>query len=103
MITLNEGALQRLLQSDTGPVGRDLARRAQNVTAQATANASGEILGIRTGRLHSQIRYRIESDAQGLRAIIGSDAKSASGFSYPAFQDQNGRPWLTSALARFNP
>lgn len=96
-VVLNEAAIQRLLQSPHGPVGDDLIRRAQNVTALATTNAEGAVIGIDTGDLHSGIQYQLLQDADGLEAVIKTDAQHR-GFFYPAFHDQNGRPWLTSAL-----
>ena len=93
-VTLNEVALKALLESENGPIGRDLRRRAENVTARAEQNASGPIIGIRTGNLHSGIRYEIQD---GPVATIGTDANKR-GFFYPAFWDRSGRPWLTEAL-----
>lgn len=96
-VRLNQAALRLFLESEVGPVGRDLRRRAENVVAQADVNASGDIIGIESGALHSGVRYEIREAENGLEAIIGTDANKA-GFSYPAWHDQNGRPWLTSAL-----
>jgi hypothetical protein len=101
MIRLNEAALQRFLDSPAGPVGQDLQRRAERVTAEATANASGDIIGIESGALHSGINFRIENDSEGLRAVIGTPANK-DGFSYPAYHDRHERPWLTEALRRFD-
>lgn len=96
-VLLNEAALQRLLESEGGPVGDDLRRRAEQVATFATDNASGEVIGIQSGDLHSGIRYEIREGAVGLEAVVRTDAEHR-GFFYPAFHDQNGRPWLTSAL-----
>lgn len=97
MIRLNEPGLRLLLDSELGPVGRDLRRRAEAVVTQADINASGDIIGIESGALHSGVRYEIQSGPEGLEAVVGTDANK-DGFSYPAWHDQNGRPWLTSAL-----
>lgn len=96
-VVLNEAALERLLQSEAGPVGQDLSRRAQNVTAQAEVNASGAIIGIQTGDLHSGVRFEVGQGDDGLQAVVRTDAQHR-GFNYPAWHDQNGRPWLTDAL-----
>lgn len=80
----DEQALNHLLESPDGPVGKDLQRRAENVTAQATENATGiGVAGasnpqgrgpnIRTGNLNTSIRFVIGHDDDGLFAEIGSD------------------------------
>ena len=96
-VILNGPALAFLLESENGPVGRDLRRRAEQVTALAEQNASGPIIGIESGDLHSGIRFEIKQDAEGLFATIGTDARHG-GFAYPTFWDSSGRPWLTNAL-----
>jgi hypothetical protein len=95
-IRINEAGF-RFFTSELGPIGRDLRRRAENITAAAEVNASGLEIGIESGALHSGIRYEIREGPEGLEAIIGTDANK-DGFSYPAWHDQNGRPWLTNAL-----
>lgn len=96
-ILLNEAALRQFLESETGPVGLDTRRRAENVTALAGQNAAGDIIGIDTGDLQTGIRFEVIQTAEGVRAEIGTDARHR-GFAYPTFHDRNGRPWLTSAL-----
>jgi len=96
-VQLNEPALHFFLEEERGPVGRDLQRRAENVTTLAEVNASGSIIGIRSGDLHSGIRFQIGNDGEGLFATVGTDA-THRGFAYPAFHDRHGRPWLTEAL-----
>lgn len=97
-VTLNGPALAFLLESENGPVGLDLRRRAEQVTALASQNASGPIIGIQTGDLQSGIRYEIQNDSQGLFATIGTSARHF-GFAYPAWWDKfGGKPWLTEAL-----
>lgn len=96
-VTLNPQALALLLESEAGPVGRFLQRRAEAVVQVATVNASGPIIGIESGNLNTGIQYQIEQNADGLRARIFTDAEK-NGFSYPAYWDRNGRPWLTDAL-----
>ena len=96
-VRLFEPALTLLLDSEAGPVGQDLRRRAENVTADAEVNASGQIIGIETGDLHSGIRFVVESGGDGLQAVVRTDAEHG-GFAYPAYWDRNGRPWLTNAL-----
>lgn len=95
-VRINEAGF-RLFTGELGPVGRDLRRRAETITAIAEVNASGDIIGIESGALHSGVRYEIREGPEGIEAVIGTDA-NRDGFSYPAYWDQNGRPWLTSAL-----
>lgn len=95
-VRINEAGF-RLFTSELGPVGRDLRRRAETVTALAEQNASGDIIGIESGALHSGVRYEIREGADGIEAVIGTDANK-DGFSYPAYWNENGRPWLTNAL-----
>lgn len=82
-VDINDGGLFFLLESPAGPVGMDLARRAEMVVAAATINAEGaQVPGamnregrgprIRTGNLSTSIRYTIEAGT-GLHAEIGSD------------------------------
>lgn len=96
-VVVNEAALTSLLRSTNGPVGQDLALRAFNVEEQARINASGSIIGVRSRDLLSGLRASVDSSAAGLFAVIGTDAIHR-GFNYPAFHDENGRPWLTNAL-----
>ncbi len=103
-VVLNEQAIANFLRSDVGPVGRDLAIRAHHVAEKASSNASGVEInrGVRFPGLRAGINSKLEQDALGLVAIIGTPAKAPWGghpdFSYPAYWDQNGKPWLTNAL-----
>ena len=114
-VTLNEVAVANLLESTVGPVGIDLARRADQVKEKANANASGQIIGVLSGDLRGGIRARVEhiGGPGGLRAVIGTDARHR-GFNYPLMHelgyDPNNpshkverRPWLSDALKAFKP
>lgn len=101
MIRLNEVALSVLLESPTGPVGRDMLRRAENVADIARLKASGDVIGIRSTDLFTGIDARVEATVNGPIGTVSTDAMSdwhGRPFSYPAWHDQNGRPWLTDAL-----
>lgn len=93
---LNATVMQAFLEGRF--VRADLERRAANVAAAARVNAGGNIIGVETGDLHNGIRYTIDRDSVGLYAIIGTNARHRD-FSYPAYHNNNGRPWLTKALA----
>lgn len=75
----------------------DLERRAENVAKRARENASGAIIGVRSDDLRGGIRWTIDRDTYGLYAIVGTNARHRD-FSYPAYHDQHGRPWLTKAF-----
>ena len=96
-VIVNDAIMATFLRSTFGPIGRDLARRANNVAEQAAANASGEILGVETGDLRAGIFARLDQDANGLVATVGSPALHR-GFGYGAYWDARGRPWLSKAL-----
>jgi hypothetical protein len=111
---INEAALGRLLNSTTGPVGRHIASEADRVASQAAQNASGEVIGIETGALLRGIRTQMIGTPEGVRAVVSTDAVARDSrglvrlwqgapFSYPAFHDRNGRPWLTEALREVFP
>jgi len=96
-VTLNEAGLRSFFNSTVGPVGRILAVKADAVRERAAQNASGLILGVDTRDLLNGLRTQLEHDSQTLVARVSTNAMHR-GFNYPAFHDQNGRPWLTSAL-----
>lgn len=96
-VTINDAAMNRFLRSTTGAVGQDLALRANKVLELASMNASGMIIGIRSGDLRLGLRARIEPTNVGLEAIVSTPAEHRD-FFYPSFHDRNGRPWLTNAL-----
>lgn len=95
----NDGALQRILASPQGPVGRDLARRAIRVQNQAKINASGRPgPRVRTGRLRSSISWRLRVTGTGtLVADIGTNVPYGR---YLETGLRNGRryPYLSTAL-----
>lgn len=74
----NEAALRALLVGPTGPVARDLVRRAMRVEAQAKANASGRPgPRVRTGRLRGSITWRLRQDGGQLVADVGTAVEYA--------------------------
>jgi len=89
--------MKELFNSTVGPVGQLMAFHADRVRDKAKQNASGEIIGIRSGDLLSGLTARVEGTPLGVVGIVSTDAIHR-GFGYPAFWDQHGRPWLTNAL-----
>ncbi len=100
-VTLYEPALRAFFN---GPVvERIMQPRAEAVLRQAEANASFDSpssppnLGIEGGDLTAGLRFFLRPGLDGLEAVVGTDANK-DGFSYPAYWDLNGRPWLFGAL-----
>jgi hypothetical protein len=113
-VVLNEAAIAALLDSVAGPVGLYIENKAETVEEIAAQKASGPIIGILSGRLLGGLRTQMESTPTGVRAVVGTDAVAydsqgavrlynGAPFSYPAWHDQNGRPWLTQALREVFP
>jgi hypothetical protein len=69
---LDQAALDRLLNSPDGPVGKDLARRTVQVET-----AAKRLCPVDTGRLRSSITHSIEADSRGLAGIVGTDVDYA--------------------------
>lgn len=108
-VRLNEAAISRFFNSTTGPLGIYMAKKASLVEEQALINASGPILGIRSGQLVGQMTIQLFGGPDGVTARVGSSATSTwkgAPFSYPAFWEdprrfgskEIARPWLTTAL-----
>ena len=125
LVTVNQAAIARLLNSTVGPVGREVGRKADQVGSLASNNASGSVLNIDSGRLLSGIRTHLTTGLVefvsgtpqiAVFATVGTDAVKISrtwpqGFSYPAFHDVAGENmphggqhrWLTQALREVFP
>lgn len=70
----NEAEMRRLLEGDTGPVARELGRRAMRIESRAKQNASGRPgPNVQTGRLRSSITWRLGHDSRGIYADIGTN------------------------------
>lgn len=69
----HEVQLQELLRGPTGPVARDVVRRAIRVEGLAKENAThrpGPM--VRSGRLRGSITWRLGQDALGVYADVGT-------------------------------
>lgn len=71
-LRLDQAALQTLLVSPSGPVGKDLLRRSLKVNRRAK-----QLCPVDTGRLRSSISYALERDSKGLVGIVGTDVDYA--------------------------
>lgn len=76
-VVFHGGALLALLNGPEGPVGRDLARRANAVRSAAVG-----FCPVDTGRLRASIRWSIVRDGSGLAALVGSDVHYAAYVEY---------------------
>lgn len=71
-VVLDQAALARLLESEQGPVGKDLARRSIQVDRRAK-----QLCPVDLGRLKSSITWRLGRDSRGLLGIVGTNVEYA--------------------------
>lgn len=71
-VVLDQAALTRLLESEPGPVGKELTRRTIKVDRSAKDRCP-----VDTGRLRSSITWRLGRDSQGLLGIVGTNVEYA--------------------------
>lgn len=69
-VVIDQAAFARLLQSEEGPVGRELMKR----TLQAEGTAK-RLCPVDTGRLRSSINHELERDAEGLVGKVGTNVE----------------------------
>lgn len=102
-VVIRDAELTRLLQSEDGPVAKDLLRKAIQVETQAK-----RLCPVDTGRLRSSISHELGRDLRGLHARVGSNVVYARrielGFdgvdSIGRRYNQAPRPYLRAALAQ---
>lgn len=94
-LVFNEQALKHLLQDPDGPVGRDLRRRAENITELVRDNATRVLQ-----RMPREIvQYEIRNGDDGLEAVIGVSG-SGRWSSYLAAKEQREKVIFAPALAQ---
>lgn len=71
-VEMDERALYELLDSETGPVGRDLLRRVLAVEARAVV-----LCPVDEGRLRASIDHEVGRDEHGLYGRVGTDVEYA--------------------------
>lgn len=89
----NRGALDKLLKSDEGAVGRDLQRRAIKVEG-----AAKRLCPVDTGRLRASITHALDRDGEGLLAVVGTDVEYAA-FVELGTSRTRAQPYLRPALS----
>lgn len=85
-------AIDRFLGSETGPIAKELARRAIKVERMAK-----RLCPVDTGRLRSSIGWRVDVDGQGLYAQIGTNVDYAAPVEFGTAR-QAPQPYLRPAL-----
>lgn len=88
-LVLDPAAIEKMLKSPAGLVGRDLIKKAIRVQSGAKRRCP-----VDTGRLRQSIRYRIGQDGKGLYAEVGSDLEYAAAV-------HNGHGDITPVNGRF--
>jgi hypothetical protein len=94
-IRWNAREAERLFNSQSGPVGRDLARKGRRVEEQQrrTAPVSPDgSHGRPPGYLRDHTYSRLGRDDRGLHVDVGTDATTPDGFPYPLVQELGSRP-----------
>lgn len=102
-IRLNEAALRFLLEDEGGPVGIDLKRRAENITAIYRQNVMNIVPAF--GEHGGDVDYAIEAVDEGLRAVIGinpGDSESTRMADYLASKVEREPEKATNAIAEGN-
>lgn len=88
-LVLDPYAIEKMLKSPAGLVGRDLLRKAIRMQSGAKRRCP-----VDTGRLRQSIRYRMGQDSHGIYAEVGSDVEYASAV-------ENGHGEITPVNGRF--
>lgn len=78
-VIVNTQAIEFFLRDARGPAGSELRRRARRVEAHARAHAP-----VKTGRLRSSIRTKVDVGPGGLRAQVGT---FGGGTGYAIYQE----------------
>lgn len=96
-LAFNRAEMNRLLSAQDGPVGLDLAKKAQRIAGSARRRAPR-----RTGQLKASVGWEIHRDEQGLYADVVARASYAIAVAQ-GHKTQSGtrvraRPFLQTAL-----
>ena len=91
-VVLDQANLTKLLESEQGPVGRELTRRTIKVDRSAKDRCP-----VDTGRLRSSITWRLGRDGRGLLGIVGTNVAYAPHVEFGTVR-QSAQPFLRPAL-----
>jgi len=89
-----EGPLQAMLQGPTGPVAREVARRALFVES-----AAKQLTPVDTGRLRGSITMELTRDSKGVVAYVGTNVEYAI-YVEMGTSRMRAQPYLIPALSR---
>jgi HK97 gp10 family phage protein len=91
-VVFDSAALGQLLESEQGPVARELTRRVIRVESAAIRGCP-----VDTGRLRSSITHEIAADHRGLVGRVGTDVEYAPYVEYGTSRSP-AQPYLRPAL-----
>lgn len=91
-ITFYPDKLAELLESEQGPVAKDLLRRVLRVE-----RAAKQACPVDTGRLRASITHRLERDSQGLYGLVGTNVNYAPHVEFGT-KYMRAKPYLRPAL-----
>lgn len=97
-VTLNESALRALLESERGPIGQEIRKRAETVVEVARQNVN-VIMARSPINVSPDVDFEIRPD---LSAVIGI-RNTGSITQYLAAKEGREHVWLTPALAEAFP
>lgn len=98
-VVLDEKALHALLASPSGPVAKELGRIGARIEGEAKRLLSGELVGVRTGRLRSSTTWRLFTRGNQIGVAVGSGV-NYSVFVHGGTRFMDGRPYLKIAAQR---
>lgn len=92
-ISWDKAAIDKLFNSEDGPVAKELAKRA--IKVERTAK---RLCPVDTGRLRSSIRWSFARDDLGLHAIVGTNVAYALHVEFGTSR-MRAQPFLRPALS----
>lgn len=93
VVVLDQAAILKVLESEEGPVGKEILRR----TLQVERRAKG-LCPVDTGRLRASITSRMGREASGLAGIVGTSVTYAAPVEFGT-RYMAARPFLRSAAS----
>ena len=96
-VVVNQGELERLLNSPDGPVARELLRIGSRVEAEAKRLLSNRLVNVDTGRLRSSTTHVLTRGVgRSIAVVVGSGADYGIHV-HEGTRYVQGRPYLTIA------